>query len=190
MEEHEIQDQVNRKFIRPTYRPFQEKRTQKIDMSHGALPTYRANPNEKMNRTALTDVSPQYMQGGPMHMQGELIEGMPMRMQGEHMQKGRMQKGRMPMQRGPMQKGPMRMQRGPMQKGPMRMQRGPMRLPRVASMASQKEHNCCDIYHDIQSCPVCQNMYKQKDGVYLAVIVILSVIIIFLLKKMFLKSEM
>ncbi len=176
MEEHEIQDQVNRKFIRPTYRPFQEKRTQKIDMSHGALPTYRANPNEKMNRTALTDVSPQYMQGEPMHMQGE------------------------PMQRGqmPMQKGPMRMQGEPMQKGQMRMQgepmrmqgRMPMRLPRVASMASQKEHNCCDIYHDIQSCPVCQNMYKQKDGVYLAVIVILSVIIIFLLKKMFLKSEM
>jgi hypothetical protein len=50
---------------------------------------------------------------------------------------------------------------------------------------SHKHHNCCELYHEVQSCPVCKNIYNKNDGIYITVIVILLVIILFLLKKIF-----
>jgi len=45
--------------------------------------------------------------------------------------------------------------------------------------------NCVAICGHVQSCPVCSQLYRPYTGIYLAVIVILIIVILFLLKKIF-----
>lgn len=45
--------------------------------------------------------------------------------------------------------------------------------------------NCVTICAHVQSCPVCSQLYRPYTGIYLAVIVILIIVILFLLKKIF-----
>lgn len=45
--------------------------------------------------------------------------------------------------------------------------------------------NCVTICAHVQSCPVCSQLYRPYTGIYLAVIVILIIVILFLLKRIF-----
>lgn len=45
--------------------------------------------------------------------------------------------------------------------------------------------NCVAICGHVQSCPVCSQLYRPYTGIYLAVIVILIIVILFLLKRIF-----
>lgn len=45
--------------------------------------------------------------------------------------------------------------------------------------------NCVSICTHVKSCPVCSQLYRPYTGIYLAVIVILIIVILFLLKKIF-----
>ena len=45
--------------------------------------------------------------------------------------------------------------------------------------------NCITICQHVQTCPVCSQLYRPYTGIYLAVIVILVIVILFLLKKIF-----
>ena len=59
--------------------------------------------------------------------------------------------------------------------------------PQPTPTPHKKEHNCCAVYEDIQNCPVCKTVYNQKDGIYVAVITILAVIILLLVKKLYME---
>jgi hypothetical protein len=148
MEQSEIEEQVNRKFIRPTYRPFQDK-PKKIIMHDRSIPTYKipSPEQEKTPINTISDIGSTYDEPLPNPFSSK-VDSLPKTFS--------------------------------------------TNVKRLQSPKKQNNssggshcHNCYDVYNDIQNCPVCKNVYGQRDGVYLAIIVILSVIILFMLKKMY-----
>ena len=57
--------------------------------------------------------------------------------------------------------------------------------PSPTPTATPEPINCVTICAHVQSCPVCSQLYRPYTGIYLAVIVILIIVILFLLKKIF-----
>ena len=156
MYESEIQEQVNKKFIRPTYRPFDDK-PKKIFMRNNEIPTYKIQTNT-FNKT-------------PIFLKDEVKQEAPI-----------------DLPREPKTTTPFTM-RNFSDKQPIHQKHAntfPLQTFATPSpITPSPQHNCCNVYNDIQNCPVCKTVYNSKDGVYIAVIVILSVIILFLLKKLF-----
>jgi len=66
-----------------------------------------------------------------------------------------------------------------------RIQATPTPTPTMAPTPVPEPMNCVNICTHVKSCPVCSQLYRPYTGIYLAVIVILIIVILFLLKKIF-----
>lgn len=157
--DEDLNKQIQHKFIRPTYRPFQEKPMssiqRKIDIDQNGLPTYRVQRNaEKTNITGTSSTPP--LNYTPQHD----IDGNHLPNQEELIQNREQMLRQIPITEL-------------------------YKNPPSTEKPSNNYHNCCDLYHQVQSCPVCKSVYTKNDGIYITVIVILLVIILFLLKKIF-----
>jgi hypothetical protein len=156
--DEDLNKQIQHKFIRPTYRPFQEKPTssfqRKIDIDQNGLPTYRVERNTQ--KTNIAEVSTPPLNYTPQH---DVVNHLPN--QQELIQNREQMLRQIPITELYNSQPP------------------------ITERPSNKYHNCCDLYHQVQSCPVCKNVYTKNDGIYITVIVILLVIILFLLKKIF-----
>lgn len=166
--DEDLNKQINHKFIRPTYKPFQDKPIalqKKIDIDENGLPTYKVERTSKShnfspleNTKMVTPIpalnyTPQNDNIHALPNQQELITHRRQMM--EQMSLA----GTLP---------------------PV-----PQDYTKKDDFTNKKHHNCCELYHEVQSCPVCKNVYTKNDGIYITVIVILLVIILFLLKKIF-----
>lgn len=164
MEEKEFQEQVNRKFIRPTYRPFDDK-PKKIFIRDNQIPTYKIpKPNFEKTKLSVDDNSQQipmnsFMQGRDPRVSNDGMFRPTLKTKPIHLE-------------NMVERIPSKI---------MKPQPTPMPTPH------QKEHNCCAVYEDIQNCPVCKTVYNQKDGVYIAIITIMAVIILLLVKKLYME---
>jgi hypothetical protein len=162
MEEKEFQEQVNRKFIRPTYRPFDDK-PKKIFIRDNQIPTYKIpKPNFEKTKLSLDDDSQQIpvnslMQGRDPRAFNDVMSRPTLKTKPIHLEK--------------------------------MVERIPSKImkPQPTPTPHKKEHNCCAVYEDIQNCPVCKTVYNQKDGIYIGVITILAVIILLLVKKLYME---
>ena len=63
----------------------------------------------------------------------------------------------------------------------------PLPYTPILEKSQQYHHNCIEIYHSIQNCPICKKMYSNHSGIYISTIIILCIIIIILLKMVFQK---
>lgn len=162
MEEKEFQEQVNRKFIRPTYRPFDDK-PKKIFIRDNEIPTYKI-PKPNFEKTKLSFDNDISQQTNTMMKDQD-----PPKLNEE-------------MYHPNTKTRPINLEKIPNLKMPVKMSKSqPTPVPH------KSDHNCCAVYEDIQNCPVCKTVYSQKDGVYIAIITILAVIILLLLKRLYIE---
>lgn len=160
--DEDLNKQINHKFIRPTYKPFQGTPMglqKKIKIDPNGLPTYKI---EKTNLPKETMHGPPEISNLTMDkkMQTTPVPSLNYTPQDILPQ--------VPMEVKPNEK---------------LLLSPPPDLPKPKPTAPY--HNCCDLYHQVQSCPVCKSVYTKNDGIYITVIVILLVVILFLLKKIF-----
>ena len=156
--DEDLNKQIQHKFIRPTYRPFHEKPTSSVQPKIDI--DHNGLPTYRVKRnTQRTDISgvSSALNYTP---QDDFVNHLPN--QQELLQNREQMLRQIPVTE--------------LYKTPP---------PTYTERPENKYHNCCDLYHQVQSCPVCKNVYTKNDGIYITVIVILLVIILFLLKKIF-----
>lgn len=158
--DEDLNKQINHKFIRPAYKPFQGTPMglqKKIKIDPNGLPTYKIEktnlPEErKHSPTEISNLTlDKKMQTTPVPSLNYTLQGsVPIEMRHKSNEKVL------------------------------------YTPPDFTTMKPTGQyHNCCDLYHQVQSCPVCKSVYTKNDGIYITVIVILLVVILFLLKKIF-----
>lgn len=160
--DEDLNKQIHHKFIRPTYKPFQEKRQsleKKIDIDKNGLATYTVKRNHSFPSEDSRNITP--IPALNYTPQNDNFHGLPN------------------------QQDLMVDRQKLLTKTSVAGTLPPIPQEYENATTSPKYHNCCELLHEVQSCPVCKQMYKKNDGIYITVIVILLVIILFLLKKIF-----